>query len=273
MVLLAIAFGLTLGLSAILKLDAKEAALASLAVAALVQIVYIRLVLNSHREDLDRLETTLVSTKESIELFDAIIESSKWLGVPGVSDHRAKLLKQIKGLKRGEVTLSRREEVYDLDILHLRAISKGSYYATAPILEQDIEGQFEVGYFEKLEAEIIAASKRDVNVQRLYILDAADQLNHKSLKVHLDRLVNEGQRIEVKYLDASSLGPRGSKYLDVDLVIFNNERVSRGHVRNDQIDILETTFTSDEKQVDDGKKLWEMLWRHPLSKSYPSELN
>ncbi|MCB1057081.1 MAG: hypothetical protein KDD11_16385, partial [Acidobacteria bacterium] len=99
MVLIAIAFGLTLGLSAILKLDAKEAALASLAVAALVQIVYIRLVLNSHREDLDRLETTLVSTKESIELFDAIIESSKWLGVPGVSDHRAKLLKQIKGLK------------------------------------------------------------------------------------------------------------------------------------------------------------------------------
>lgn len=202
------------------------------------------------RQEIRRLE-------ESADQSELWAEIDAQYGIPGVKRKALELRDRLEQLRKGNVILQWRPEVYDHDQELLAELNPPDILrAVVPPL--DLDSFDDPDFVDFIEAQKLAAKKRQLRIQRIYMFkndaELKQALAQPVIRRHLDDLLSS-----TRYMEVYTAVTR--KSYQKDFVIFGSSRcsVSRGAIDTKKYDRLDVLYTSSPEKLKQCSEEWKNL--------------
>jgi hypothetical protein len=209
---------------------------------------------DSHlRTGLDDLRSRITSLEKSLDPWQ---EVAAWADVPGVKAVADELRDRLEHLRKGEVLLHWRPEVYEHDRALLETLKRSEIFkAAVPPLDKDSFDDPE--FVDFIGAQKAAAADGRLKIERIYLFaneqQRKERLAEPVIRNHLDELFKCSRNMKVF--------TAVTKNHQTDLVIFGKQRcsVSRGNVDGRKYERFPVLYTSEDGELKRCNERWNRL--------------
>ncbi len=204
------------------------------------------------------LAARIAGLEEAVRMHEALVEAERASSIPGVRGELERLRMRFEHLRRGDVMLEWRAEVYAHDRELLEALREGdAFRAVVPPLDVDHYDDDDFTTF--IEAQVDAAD-RGVRIERMYMFESTKEakanLASAVFATHLKELAQQSRNISLSTVVSA-------EYSRKDFVLFGDGRCSKGREDVDRRKHarFEVLYTSNPKEVAKYVRIWDRLQR------------
>lgn len=183
-------------------------------------------------------------------------------GIPGLIERRNQLEEELRLLATGEVHLTERDAMLQLDARRLQKLNRDDYFrAVVPFGPMDddedtIGKQLKDDDFQQYVDTQKEACKRGVRVQRLYLFHTQAERDRADVEAHFADLVDAG--CEVRFI----VGMSKKQLYEMDLNIFGEECAApaKRNRPKEGLNIIDAYFKVDSASIKKCRAQWDDLW-------------